>query len=144
MSASYMETNYPVENLSPQDSTVPLGQNGTFLCVSMEDLIVWQVTPPGNGTESRNFVTFPPRNDESLVQIEALNFTYITGLFKRLTTADQGLFISQLIIEGTGTNNLTKVKCTSDASFSASTFANLPSATLKVFGNLQPSNFRCI
>jgi hypothetical protein len=111
--------------LTPKNSTVPLGQNATFLCTSKE-LIYWEVILDSDPKMRRT--ALPPReSDQGPMQTLA---TFISGLF--IHSTEDGS--SHLIVEGSESNNLTVVKCTI-ASGGGVGFDNSTPASLRVFGN---------
>lgn len=111
---------FSLENLSPQNSTVALGKNGTFSCTSMEQ-VFWEVTP----NLMEEVTVFLLDGDE-----EPRSVSDIPGIF--ISTITIGSHIrSVLTIEGSIANNFTEVSCTIPRSGSL----NYPSPViLRVFG----------
>lgn len=110
------------ENLSPENSTVALGKNGTFSCTSMKQ-VFWDVEHP----MMNDGIVITPTPDQEPTQ--ALN---IPGLF--ISSVTVGDYIrSVLTIEGSSANNFTEVSCTI-ASGSGLIFPS--SVRLRVFGNI--------
>lgn len=112
--------------MSPQNSTVALGQNGTFLCTAKKE-IFWKVTPD-RSSEGPFVRAERPNQEPTRPEIENFN---ISGLFISSAMTNE-TYTSHLILEGSNANNFTKVEC---AIFGRAfpTFA-----VLRVFGKLLP------
>lgn len=115
-------------DLSPQNSTVALGKNGTFSCTSMAG-IAWIVR---SSTISVNIIS----SIQEYQQIQP-GGTNITFFINSTTSTNGNNFTSQLITEGSKDSNQTKVQCAvSQGSSFVSPEPDHPFAILRVFGKV--------
>ena len=109
----------------PDNSTIHLGQNGTFQCISINATVLWRVVG-SNVNPSDAIIIDTELIDTGLIEVQ-------TGIFVSLTSVDN-IHTSEMIIAGDQRNNFTKIQCV--AKKLRTTYSNASVAVLRLFGKI--------
>ena len=95
-------------SIFPKNSTVLLGENGTFHCTAVNaDTLIWRLKPAtGFEDEIRLLDTSRTVEDESYLKTLAADGIFIYG------KQNNDSYVSLLTINGSSEHNFTRVQCT--------------------------------
>lgn len=112
----------------PENVTIELGQNGTFSCNSTSPYIEWSLTESNN---SKCQTIDVERTDKSLQSKQRLADR---GIFITYYEVEDGLYSSEIIINGNLNNNFTRLDCNYAMAIGSKKCEDPGPAFLKVFG----------
>ncbi len=103
----------------PENETIPLGQNGTFLCKTCNDYITWRISSYTGSYLDTDYLIQNP--------VEASKLEKEHGIF--ITTTQDGInYTSELIITPQNTDTVI-IRCSAGRNFNATP------VYLRIYGN---------